>query len=206
MKLSVIKSLLLTTLLMAFNGAVWANAQDELSQRLDKNQSFSADFSQTVTSPEGEVLMEGKGHAQIARPSLFRWQTSEPEESLLVSDGKTVWYYSPFVEQVTILNQEQATAQTPFVLLTRNFASDWANYTVTQQQDSFTLVPIASDTTVGTFQIDINAQGQVQAFQVIEQDGQRSRFTFSHFSRQTIDKSVFSFTMPQGVDVDDQRL
>ena len=64
--------------------------------------------------------MEGEGTVEIARPSLFRWSTTFPDENLLVSDGKTLWYYSPFIEQVSIYWQEQATEQTPFVLLTRN--------------------------------------------------------------------------------------
>ncbi|MBD1575446.1 MULTISPECIES: outer membrane lipoprotein chaperone LolA [Vibrio] len=185
--------------------AAFANAKDVLSSRLSLNDGFSSDFSQKVTSPEGEVLMDGKGSAQISRPSLFRWETKTPDETILVSDGKSVWYYSPFVSQVTILSQAQATAQTPFVLLTRNKASDWAQYTITQNQDVFTLKPTAKDTTVGTFQIAIDAKGVVKAFNVIEQDGQKSEFEFSHFKMEVPNKALFSFKVPKGVEIDDQR-
>lgn len=184
---------------------VLAGPKEELNARLSQNDGFSADFTQIVMSPEGEVLLDGKGSVQISRPSLFRWKTSAPDETLLVSDGKSVWYYSPFVEQVTILKQEQATAQTPFVLLTRNRESDWDNYNVTQSQDTFTLKPAAAGTTVGTFQIKINAKGVIQAFNVIEQDGQQSRFAFTHFKMQKPDTSLFTFKVPKGVEVDDQR-
>ncbi|OEF26904.1 outer membrane lipoprotein chaperone LolA [Vibrio rumoiensis] len=191
--------------LLFASASVFAGPKEELNTRLNHNEGFSADFTQKVTSPEGEVLLDGKGSAQISRPSLFRWKTSAPDETLLVSDGKSVWYYSPFVEQVTILNQEQATAQTPFVLLTRNRASDWANYNVTQSDDTFTLKPTATDTTIGTFQIKINDKGVVQAFNVIEQDGQQSRFAFTNFKMQKPDASLFTFKVPKGVEVDDQR-
>lgn len=194
----------LLVLLLA-STSVWAAPKDELNTRLSKNDGFSADFTQKVTSPEGEVLLDGEGSADISRPSLFRWKTSAPDETLLVSDGKNVWYYSPFVEQVTILSQEQATAQTPFVLLTRNRASDWANYDVTQSNDTFTLKPTAADSSVGTFQIKINPQGVVQQFNVIEQDGQKSQFEFTHFSMKKPDTAIFSFSVPKGVEVDDQR-
>lgn len=194
----------LLVLLLA-STSVLAAPKDELNARLSKNDGFSADFTQKVTSPEGEVLIDGKGSADISRPSLFRWKTSAPDETLLVSDGKNVWYYSPFVEQVTILSQEQATAQTPFVLLTRNRASDWANYNVTQSNDTFTLKPTAADSSVGTFQIKINAKGVVQQFNVIEQDGQKSQFEFTHFSMKKPDAAIFSFSVPKGVEVDDQR-
>lgn len=194
----------LLVLLLA-STSVLAAPKDELNARLSKNDGFSADFTQKVTSPEGEVLIDGKGSADISRPSLFRWKTSAPDETLLVSDGKNVWYYSPFVEQVTILSQEQATAQTPFVLLTRNRASDWANYNVTRSNDTFTLKPTAADSSVGTFQIKINAKGVVQQFNVIEQDGQKSQFEFTHFSMKKPDAAIFSFSVPKGVEVDDQR-
>ena len=185
---------------------VFARPKEELNARLSNNDGFSADLTQVVTSPEGEVLLDGKGSAHISRPSLFRWKTSAPDETLLVSDGKSVWYYSPFVEQVTILNQDpRLPLETPFVLLTRNRESDWANYNVTQSKDTFTLKPTASGTTVGTFQIQINAKGVIQAFNVIEQDGQQSRFAFTHFKMQKPDASLFTFKVPKGVEVDDQR-
>ncbi|WP_086983013.1 outer membrane lipoprotein chaperone LolA [Vibrio aphrogenes] len=191
--------------LLFASASVLAAPKDELNTRLSKNDGFSAKFTQKVTSPEGEVLLDGQGTADISRPSLFRWKTTSPDETLLVSDGKNVWYYSPFVEQVTILSQEQATAQTPFVLLTRNRASDWQHYTVTQSKDTFTLKPVSADSAVGTFQIKINAQGVVQAFNVIEQDGQTSQFVFSDFTMKKPAASLFTFTVPKGVEVDDQR-
>ncbi|WP_337232337.1 outer membrane lipoprotein chaperone LolA, partial [Vibrio cholerae] len=88
--------------------------------------------------------------------------------------------YSPFIEQVSIYWQEQATEQTPFVLLTRNRASDWDNYKISQKGNEFTLIPTAVDSTQGQFQINIDAKGVVKGFNVIEQDGQKGLFTFSN--------------------------
>ncbi|HFQ5112795.1 TPA: outer membrane lipoprotein chaperone LolA [Vibrio vulnificus] len=182
-----------------------ANPQQELNQRLGMNDGFSANFNQTVTSPEGEVVMEGEGSVDIARPSLFRWSTSLPDENLLVSDGKTLWYYSPFIEQVSIYWQEQAVQQTPFVLLTRNQSSDWENYQITQDGNVFTLVPKAADSTQGQFQIDIDAKGIVHGFNVIEQDGQKGIFKFTDIKLGKPTAARFTFNIPEGVEMDDQR-
>ncbi|WED22715.1 outer membrane lipoprotein chaperone LolA [Vibrio sp. JC009] len=192
-------------LLLSLSFSVLAGPQDELSDRLAQTEGFSADFSQTVVSPDSEVIMEGSGSVEIARPSLFRWTTEMPDENVLVSDGKTLWYYSPFIEQVTIYWQEQATAQTPFVLLTRNNADDWNNYHVSQQGDLFTLTPTALDSNQGRFQIEINADGIVKGFTVIEQDGQQGQFIFNNFSVKVPAKERFTFVVPEGVEVDDQR-
>ncbi|BBM64367.1 outer-membrane lipoprotein carrier protein [Vibrio alfacsensis] len=191
--------------LSLFSTAHAASAKDELNKRLAMNEGFSADFSQQVISPEGETIMEGEGSVEIARPSLFRWSTTFPDENLLVSDGKSLWYYSPFIEQVSIYDQAQATEQTPFVLLTRNRASDWDNYTISQKGDQFTLVPTAIDSTQGQFQINIDTKGVVNGFNVIEQDGQRGLFEFSNVKLGKPKADRFTFTIPDGVEVDDQR-
>ncbi|KGY11966.1 membrane protein [Vibrio tubiashii] len=190
-------------LLMSFS--VMAAPKDELSQRLQKTEGFSADFSQQLISPEGELVMEGEGHVEIARPSLFRWTTTTPDENVLVSDGKSLWYYSPFIEQVSIYWQEQATEQTPFVLLTRNRASDWDNYRVEQQGDIFTLTPTNADSNQGQFKLTIDEQGAVQGFSVVEQDGQQSRFEFNSIELSKPKAERFTFVVPEGVEVDDQR-
>ncbi|EJC1445920.1 TPA: outer membrane lipoprotein chaperone LolA [Vibrio parahaemolyticus] len=188
-----------------FSVANAASPKDELNKRLAMNEGFSADFSQQVISPEGETVMEGEGSVEIARPSLFRWSTTFPDENLLVSDGKTLWYYSPFIEQVSIYWQEQATEQTPFVLLTRNRASDWDNYKISQKGNEFTLIPTAVDSTQGQFQINVDAKGVVKGFNVIEQDGQKGLFTFSNVKLGKPKADRFTFTVPKGVEVDDQR-
>ncbi|EPF9727842.1 outer membrane lipoprotein chaperone LolA [Vibrio fluvialis] len=185
--------------------SVFATPKETLSERLALADGFSAKFEQQVVSPDGDVVMEGNGLVDIARPSLFRWETLAPDENLLVSDGKSLWYYSPFIEQVTIYNQEQATEQTPFVLLTRNRASDWDAYQVEEKGDVFTLTPTAVDSNQGQFQITIDSKGVVKGFNVIEQDGQKSLFTFNDVKQQKPQPSRFKFDVPDGVEVDDQR-
>lgn len=190
-------------LMMSF--AAMAAPKDELNQRLQMNDGFSADFSQQLVSPDGDIVMEGEGQVEIARPSLFRWTTTAPDENVLVSDGESLWYYSPFIEQVSIYWQEQATEQTPFVLLTRNRASDWDNYSVEQQGDTFTLTPTAIDSNQGQFKLKIDASGAVQGFSVLEQDGQQSNFSFKNINLTKPNAERFQFVVPQGVEVDDQR-
>ncbi len=182
-----------------------ANPQDNLISRLDKVNAFSAGFSQKVTSADGEVISVGTGTLAIERPNLFNWTTVEPDENILVSDGKTLWYYSPFVEQVTAMWLDQATDQTPFTLLTRNNKTDWQQYTVTQKGDVFTLTPKSQSSRVGEFVVDVKKDGEVEGFSVVEQDGQVSQFTLNKFVAAKPNDSLFHFTPPDGVELDDQR-
>jgi len=185
--------------------SVLATPKENLSERLALTDGFSAKFEQQVISPDGEIVMDGSGFVDIARPSLFRWETLDPDENLLVSDGESLWYYSPFIEQVTIYNQEQAMEQTPFVLLTRNRTSDWDAYKVEQDNDVFTLTPTAVESNQGQFQITIDEKGVVKGFNVLEQDGQKSLFSFNDVKQQKPAMNRFTFDVPEGVEVDDQR-
>ncbi len=185
--------------------SVFATPKENLSERLALADGFSAKFQQQVISPEGKVIMDGSGVVDIARPSLFRWETLAPDENLLVSDGQSLWYYSPFIEQVTIYNQEQAMEQTPFVLLTRSRASDWNAYNIEQNNDVFTLTPTAAESNQGKFQITIDIKGVVKGFNVFEQDGQKSLFSFNDVKQKKPAMSRFKFEVPDGVEVDDQR-
>lgn len=197
------KKLLIT--LLAVSSSVLAAPKDVLSERLAMTKGFSASFQQTVLSPEKEVILQGKGEVDIARPSLFRWTTTLPDESIIVSDGKSLWYYSPFIEQVSIYWQQQAMEQTLFVLLTHNRASDWDNYLVSQNKDIFTLTPTAIDSNQGQFEIDIDAQGTINGFTIIEQDGQQGQFVFNDYQNKVPTQDKFTFVIPDGVEIDDQR-
>ncbi|USD64379.1 outer membrane lipoprotein chaperone LolA [Vibrio sp. SCSIO 43136] len=187
------------------SATVFAGAKEELNQRLLKTDGFSAEFEQVVTSPEGEVIQQAEGSVEISRPNKFRWETVVPDETLLVSDGQSLWYFDPFVEQVSIYNQSAATEQTPFVLLTRNQASDWDNYNVVQEGNHFTLTPVSQSTTQGVFTIKIDGKGQVEGFEVVEQDGQTSQFNFSQLKLVRPKDSRFEFVPPVGVEVNDER-
>ncbi|KXF82150.1 outer membrane lipoprotein chaperone LolA [Enterovibrio coralii] len=196
------KKMLLSLLLVA--PAVLASPQQELNTRLAKLNSFTAEFDQVVTSPEGDVISEGEGTLAMKRPNLFNWETVTPDENILISDGKTLWYYSPFIEQVTAMWLDDATSQTPFVLLTRNDPKDWNNYDVTQKGNTFTLSPKQASN-LGEFVVNVEPNGHITEFSVVEQDGQTSKFELENVKNVSPSASLFSFTVPDGVELDDQR-
>ena len=78
---------------------VWADAASDLKSRVDKVSSFHASFTQKVTDGSGNAVQDGQGDLWVKRPNLFNWHMTQPDESVLVSDGKTLWFYNPFVEQ-----------------------------------------------------------------------------------------------------------
>ncbi|PQQ26105.1 outer membrane lipoprotein chaperone LolA [Photorhabdus hindustanensis] len=201
------KKLILIGCLMAGMSinAAWANASQNLQERLGKVNSFHASFTQTVTSDDGATIQEGEGQLWVKRPNLFNWHMTSPDESVLVSDGKTLWFYNPFVEQVTANWLKDATGNTPFMLITRNDVKDWSQYKISQQGNDFELTPNNVAGNLKRFSITVTTDGAIQKFSAIEQDGQKSAYQLKGQQNTHVDAAKFSFTLPKGVTLDDQR-
>ena len=191
--------------LFAMASMAWANADIELQNRLNKVSVLSADFAQTVMSANGSNVQQGNGKLRIKRPNLFRMDTKSPQETQIIADGKTLWFYDPFVEQVTANWVKDAVNNTPFVLLTSNDKSHWAQYTVEQKDDRFVLKPKAKNSNIKQFDIRIDPNGVLKGFSTIEKDGQSNQYILRNITNQNLDGSFFKFTVPKGIELDDQR-
>jgi outer membrane lipoprotein carrier protein len=76
--------------------------QAELVVELEKTYkditSVKADFEQVQRSVMGEVRQ--KGQVRIKRPLMARWEFLAPSASVMVTNGATVWVYTPATQQV----------------------------------------------------------------------------------------------------------
>lgn len=69
---------------------------------------IQADFTQTVSSPTlGEQVQ--KGRLQLKRPQKARWEFTEPRPSAMITNGRTMWVWSPADNQV-IVSQDLSTS------------------------------------------------------------------------------------------------
>lgn len=200
------KTVKLTALLFAsMSSLAWAGAAEELQARLNKVDTLSADYTQKVSDPKGKEVQQGSGKIQIKRPNLFRMDNKAPQETQIISDGKTLWFYDPFVEQVTANWVKDAVNNTPFVLLTSNYKSHWQQYTVEQQADSFTLTPKDKKSAIKQFNIRVDADGVLKNFSTVERDGQANLYQLRNITNQALADSLFKFSVPKGAELDDQR-
>ncbi|MCS3454113.1 outer membrane lipoprotein chaperone LolA [Aeromonas rivuli] len=200
------KQLLMGTVLLIASSQVWADAASDLKQKLAAVNLFSAQFQQTVFDSKGKELQKASGDLLVSRPNRFNWHTTSPDESLIVADGKDVWIYDPFVEQVTALKLQDAVVNTPFILIASSDDKYWKNYDVTEQDDVFTVTSRNQDELIASFRITFDRQENISRFDVKEAQGQWSEFTLSGFNRKPALKgNEFVFKTPKGVALDDQR-
>ncbi|TEW54955.1 outer membrane lipoprotein chaperone LolA [Psychromonas sp. RZ22] len=177
-----------------------------LQQKLSKVTTINADFSQQVINPEGALIQESWGQLTIARPGNFHWQVTKPDQELIVSNGKDMWLYSPFIEQVTIMNFSDAIAGTPFALLSGADKSEWAHFNVRKQGDRFIVKNIENKQSSNTFTFIFDKNNNVSEFIVEEEQGQKSIFKLSNNRTDVkLAKDFFEFKIPKGIEIDDQR-
>ncbi|WP_087016207.1 outer membrane lipoprotein chaperone LolA [Thaumasiovibrio subtropicus] len=194
----------LAVILALVSPAVWASAQQALIERLDKVDAFSTNYVQKVVSPEGTQIASETGEMVLKRPNRFFMRTEVP--IVLSTNGVDLWHFDEFLEQVTIQRFDDVTAHTPFMLLAGNQASDWQDYTVSQDNDVFALTPKSGASSNQALEITIQDSGRISQFTLVEQDGQRTNYQFNDFTTTGLPHDdFFTFTVPEGVDVDDQR-
>lgn len=193
---------------------------------------FSANFTQEVVSEAGEMLEQSSGNLAISKPNLANWHTLEPDELAIVSDGSDVWFYNPWIEQVSVYSLSAAIAKTPILLLTSKDESLWQQYTVTQEQlsqktivqdsvilnqlnqqgDRFVISAkdpnsqIKSLTLEFTVKDENTQSSELSQFSFLDATGQVSHIKLSNFDAQKApESSLFNFLVPADVQIDDQR-
>lgn len=202
-----VKTSLFGVALFSMANVAYADAQSvaELQRRLEQVSQYSADFDQTVRSSKGKQIQSGKGKFQVKRPNLFRMDTQSPQENLIVSDGANLWFYDPFVSQVTVNTVQDAVNNTPFVLLTSSDKSHWEQYDVTQNADTFVLKPKSKKSNLKQFDVRIDQSGMLKGFSTIERDGQSNLYVLRNITSGNVSSDLFKFNVPKGAELDDQR-
>jgi outer membrane lipoprotein carrier protein len=177
----------------------------ELKQHIKQLATFAADFSQRVIDVDGKELMQGKGKVHLSHPSLIRWHALTPDENLMISDGDTLWIYNIDLEQVTAISAKEAIDSTPFALLSSSDDQLWSHYEVTKSDEAFVITPLKQSGQVKRLLIYFKRQ-QFSRLVIEDLSQQKSEFTFSNAqANQKLAKQLFTFSLPEGVELDDQR-
>ncbi len=181
-------------------------AKQALMAKLSKIKTINAKFSQVIVSEDGEVLQEGKGTLAISKPNLVNWHTTEPDETLIVSDGKNLWFYDPFIDQATVYSFNQSIANTPILLLTSEDPTLWDAYQVSQHQpNSYLIHSLDVDSQVKSLELTFNGD-ELSKLSILDSTGQLSHITLidvDFISKP--EASLFEFVVLEGITVDDQR-
>ena len=200
-----VKTLLVLSQLV-FTGYAVADDAESLKSRLSGLKSFNAEFSQTVKDEQGETVHEAQGAITMTRPNKLRWETVLPDETSLIADGESVWHVDFFVEQVTVMSQQQAIENNPMVLLTSNSDELWQQYSITQvDNNAFNVSPTAGNGQIRTLTVKFDEAG-LTGLVMLDSQKQQSVIQFSKRKfNAVISPEQFTVNVPDGFMLDDQR-
>ena len=166
-----------------------------------------ADFTQTVTSPDGVKKKNSTGSFEFARPNRFRFAYAKPFEQTIVGDGEKVWIYDADLNQVSSRKLGQALGATPAALLAGGSLDRDFELSNLPPQGGLEWAEAKPRQKDGAFQsVRVGFQGKdLAALEIIDSFGQKSLLSFKGFAANApIRAEAFRFVVPAGADVIEQ--
>jgi outer membrane lipoprotein carrier protein len=166
-----------------------------------------ADFTQTVTSPDGAKKKTSSGRFEFSRPNRFRFTYQKPFEQSIVADGQKVWIYDADLNQASSRKFSQALGATPAALLAGGSLDKDFDLAAQPAKDGLEWVEATPKAKDGSFKsVRVGFKGKTLAsVEVIDAFGQRSLLQFSQFvGNEPIKPETFVFTVPKGADLIEQ--
>ncbi len=194
--------------LIAVPAAWGGSVLDAMHHFFQDSRTVTADFTQKVSRPDGQVVKRAAGRLWISRPGKFRWTYEGSDGEVIVSNGRKVWLYEPALQQATVQPLGTALSSTPAALiagrnpLSRQFTVrilptgpgglDWVLLLPKEgQSQGFTSIRMGFD-----------HQGRLQEMRMEDAFQQTTTLKFSKIHiNGPIASSKFRFSPPPGVDV-----
>ena len=181
-----------------------ADALDALRAFVRDARTGSAEFTQTVTSPDGARKRVSSGQFEFSRPNRFRFAYSRPYEQLIVADGQRLWIHDVDLNQVVSRRQAGALSATPAALLAGNTLEQDFTLSLEPTREGLDWVaarPKARDSGFEVLRIGFRGP-ELAAVEILDSVGQRSLLQFSQLRLNiALPADRLSFTVPRGADV-----
>ena len=166
-----------------------------------------AQFTQTVTSPDGARKKTSTGSFEFARPNRFRFVYVKPFDQVIVADGQKVWIFDADLNQASSRKFSSALGATPAALLAgasldKDF--DLAPLPAKDGLDWVAATPKANDSAFKSVRVGFRGK-ELAAVEIVDAFDQRSLLQFSQFAGGvSFAADAFQFKPPAGADVIEQ--
>ncbi len=201
------RPLLAFALALAVATAAHADPVETLREFVRDVKSARADFTQTVTSPDGARKKVSSGLFEFARPNRFRFEYQKPFVQTIVADGQKVWIFDADLNQASSRKLGDALGATPAALLAGATLDKDFELANQQPKDGLEWALATPRQKEGAFQsVRVGFRGkQLAAVEIVDQFGQRSVLQFSRYEPNAVlPPANFQFKAPAGADVVEQ--
>jgi outer membrane lipoprotein carrier protein len=198
---------LLALAALVLTGLARADAVQTLKDFGREVKSGKAEFTQTVSSPDGQRKKSSSGSFEFQRPNQFRFAYTKPFEQLIVGDGQKVWIYDPDLKQASARRMSAALGATPAALLAgANLEKDFELKALPAAQglDWVQAQPRQADAGLQSLKVGFKGR-ELAAIEVVDGFGQRSLLQFSAVQTNApVAAERFRFVLPPGADLIEQ--
>jgi outer membrane lipoprotein carrier protein len=202
-----LKKLFAAAALACLSLAARADAVDTLRAFIRDVSTGRAQFTQTVTSPDGAKKKTSSGSFEFSRPNRFRFAYAKPFEQVIVADGQKVWIYDADLNQASSRKFSSALGATPAALLAGGSLDKDFDLSALPAKDGLEWVQANPKAKEGTFKsVRVGFRGKdLAAVEIVDAFDQRSLLQFSQFAAGiSFGADAFRFTPPAGADVIEQ--
>ncbi|HTT08508.1 MAG TPA: outer membrane lipoprotein chaperone LolA [Gammaproteobacteria bacterium] len=205
--MKIFRAIVLSGLVLLPWPAAAGEARKALDDYLADFKTLRAQFEQTVTDEQGKLRETSQGTVYLERPGKFHWEYTRPYEQSIIGDGQKVWIYDKDLEQVTIRPIDKVLNSAPALILGNQVHID-EKYNVTEMGEKdgvqwISLIPKDASHDYAGIKLGFE-KSNLREMELADNFGQVTHLKFRDEQRNaSIDDGVFSFTPPDGVDVND---
>ena len=193
--------------------SLWADDLTSLIQKYYRSMnSFSADFAQTLTHRESGAVEKRQGTITFVKPLRLRWETKSPRKELLLVTRETIWNYIPDEEVAFKYNPNLAQGAANIIQVITGQADLMRDFEVKrvgleQGLQRLKLYPKNPTTQLVEADIWVDASnGNIRKTVSMDFYGNANSIQFNDYRHNPkVKDSLFSFTPPKGVEVEDRR-
>jgi outer membrane lipoprotein carrier protein len=174
--------------------------------RYNRARTLQVLFQEQYTKPH-EASRTDKGILMLRKPGRMRWDYTDPKGKLFISDGKSLWLYTPAenrAEQMPLRESDDMRAPLAFLLGKLNFQKEFQNIQSKTEPlgTRITAEPKSDNLPYTKAEFLVSPEGVIREVRVTSFDASVLQFNFDQerVNPQLNDK-LFEFQPPPGAEV-----
>ena len=186
---------------------------EEVESRYRSISDLTSNFQQNSFFLGMNQRVLSRGAVHFKKPGMMDWTYESPEKQRFVADGKTLWFYQPDLNQVTVGDFTQSFSSDLPVSFLLGMGNLKADFSVVESCNSeagvvIKLQPKVADQSLDEFYLLVEkTKHSPLGAKIVDVGGNETAIVFE---KTTLNSSLkderFKFEIPKGVDVIDRRV
>ncbi len=177
-----------------------------VENRYNRAKTLQVLFTETYTRPREPKRTES-GLLMLRKPGRMRWDYSQPKGKLFISDGKSLYLYTPAenrAEHMQLRETDDMRAPLAFLLGNLKFQKEFQNLNGVQEgvNTRVTAEPKKDNLPYSKVEFLVSPEAVIREVKVVSFDNSVLQFVFDQERvNPPLDEKLFQFQLPKGVEL-----